>query len=305
MSRKSKRAKRLRVVLCVLAVVVCLCVALAHRWEEIYRAAGLTNEATAGELSVYVLDAGNADCTVVTLGEETLLIDAGLPSFSDDLCDFLERKHIEDLDYVIATHMHNDHIGGMAEVIETVPVEEFLISPFPGGKAPSTSAYRRLMAALSEQDLTPTVVTAGEKFFFGSATIEVLSPSDTSGDTNNQSVVCRLIYGEDRFIFMGDAEEPVEETLLSKNASLRADFLKVGHHGSRTATTRAFLEAVMPQVAVIPCKEGNSYGHPHSEVLRLLHEKKISVYRSDLHGNITVISNGNGLSVLPEREAAS
>lgn len=305
MSRTSKRTKRLRLILCLIAVLVCLCITLADRWEDLYRAAGLKNETTGEELAVYVLDAGNADCTVITLGEEALLIDAGLPSFGDDICDFLEEKEIEDLDYVIATHLHNDHIGGMAEVIENVPVEQFFLSPFPSGKAPNTQVYRRLTAALSQQEITPETVTAGQTFSLGSATFEVLSPFDTSGDANNQSVVCRLTYGNDRFLFMGDAEEPIEEKLLSTQASLRADFLKVGHHGSRTATTVAFLEKVFPKVAVIPCGEGNSYGHPHSEVLRLLEKKQIDVYRSDLHGEITVISNGNGLTVTPERKAAS
>lgn len=304
--RRQRRHLWLAVGLVVLFVLLCLILARSGLWDTLYRGAGLKGRPTGDDrLVVRILDAGNADCALITLGEEALLIDAGNPGFGENIRETLEETAVEDLDYVVATHAHDDHIGGMAEVVETTPVGQFLTSPLPNGKTPKTASYRALMAALRKNSVKTAEVTAGMSYTLGEARLEILSPEDDTGDANNQSVVCRIVYGNNAFLFMGDAEKKIEHRLREGPAALQADFIKVGHHGSKTASDEAFLRAVSPDLAVITCGAGNRYGHPHSVVLGTLERLGIPYYRSDLNGKITVISDGNSLVTETEKEPAA
>lgn len=304
--KQKRRIKRwLSAVLTAVAVILCLILSLTGQWDAVYRLAGLRSDPAADALAVYVLDAGNADCTVVTLGEETLLIDAGLPAFGDEVCRFLRQKGVTELTYAISTHPHSDHIGGMTAVLETVPVEKFVAAPFPEEEIAAEESALKLYETVKRQKIETIMVTDGLTLAFGQATVQLFWPGTAADDVNNRSVVCRILYKQDSFLFMGDNEESAEQNLLQGHSDLQSSFLKVGHHGSRNATSDAFLATVRPQIAVIPCGSGNLYGHPHSEVIRRLETAQATVYRSDLHGTVTVISNGNGLTVTTERRSAA
>lgn len=307
-SRTRRRRRRQLLIFGAILLFVLLCFLLSRSglWDTLYRGAHLKGTPVGeSQLVVRILDAGNADCALITLGDEALLIDAGNPGFGQEIRTTLKESAVEDLDYVVATHAHDDHIGGMAEVIKTVEVGQFLTSPLPGEKAPKTTSYRALTAALRERAVKTAEVTAGMCYTLGDARLEILSPEDNTGDANNQSVVCRIVYGENAFLFMGDAEKKVERRLLEKHVTLRANLIKVGHHGSKTASDETFLKAVSPDLAVITCGEGNRYGHPHSAVLELLDRLNVPVYRSDLGGKITVISDGMSLKTETEKEPAA
>lgn len=271
-------------------------------WDELFTSAGLsnTNVIPEGELSVCVIDVGNADCILIRQGEAAALIDAGERGDSDYILGYLHRQGVTKLDLVIATHPHADHIGGMTDVINTLPIERFVMSFMPEEKTPTSSTYLNMLTALDDNDVAVEEARVGTEYTLGTATLTVLAPLKADDEANNVSVVTRLVFGEHAFLFMGDAETEVEKQLLSKY-DLSADVLKVGHHGSNTSSSKTFLTAVRPDVALIPCGKDNSYDHPSKDVLTRLDNLKTAVYRSDVHGCICVTSDGKTLSVSTEK----
>lgn len=256
-------------------------------------------------IQVHVLDVGNADCMYITAGDRHMLIDAGDKENAGIIISYLEERKVRKLDLVVATHPHADHIGGMAAVLTRFEVGNFLLSFMPEGYEPTTQTYLNLLQTLDERDIPVTDVKPGDQFTLGEMVVDILGPVRDFTDINNQSVVCKVTFGDQQFLFMGDAEREAEQALLEAGADLTADFIKIGHHGSRTSTQKAFIRQVNPSVAVIPCGAGNSYGHPHEETIDLLNSLKLAVYRSDIHGTIVVSGTGQGeLKVSTERAAA-
>lgn len=276
-------------------------------WNEMFGAFGLGPEpqttAADGELLVHYIDVGQGDSILVQCNGKNMLIDAGTSQAAGKVVDYLQSQGVETLDYVIATHPHADHIGGMADVIETFGVVTFLMPQLPDSQVPTTKTYERMLDALEAKGIKATAAKTGGKYRLGEAVLEILSPDKDSSfdDLNNWSVVAALDYGSTSFLFTGDAEEPVEEALLQKGFQLKADVLKFGHHGSRTSSTEAFLEKVNPRMGIISCGEGNDYGHPHAETLEKAQARGMKVYRTDLEGTIVVKSDGSGYSVKTEK----
>ena len=229
------------------------------------------------------------------------MIDAGERGDGDDIVAYLRRMGITRLEYVIATHPDSDHIGGMPAVIEELEIGTFLMSFMPQGYEPTTVTYENLLNALVEKDITPEEPTHGTAYTFGDATIDILSGLSEHTETNEQSIVCRVRFGKNRFLLMGDAGIEVEKELMQARYDLEADVLKVGHHGSRHSSSEEFIRRVSPTHAIITCGLDNSYGHPHEETLDTLKKQHISLYRSDLNGTITVISDGTTVTVSTEK----
>lgn len=253
-----------------------------------------------GELQVHTLDVGNADALVLFCDGKTMLIDAGEHNDGDDVTEYLQKMGVTHLHYVIATHADADHIGGMREVLENFTVGEYLMATMPEGAEPTTATYLNLLSFLSERKVRVIKATPGTVRHFGGAEVRVLAPVVESDDSNEQSVVCMVTYGETRFLFMGDAGETVEKQLFSED--LHADFLKVSHHGADGATGEDFLRRVKPQVAVISCGKNNPYGHPDAAVVTRLNRAGTTVYRTDRDGHIVVSSDGKTVRITTETE---
>ncbi|MBE6757231.1 MAG: MBL fold metallo-hydrolase [Ruminococcaceae bacterium] len=253
-----------------------------------------------GQLQVHTLDVGNADALLLLCDGEAMLIDAGEHNDGDTVTEYLQHFGISHLKYVVATHADADHIGGMREVLKHFSVGEYWMATMPYGAEPTTATYLNLLSFLSERQITVTEATVGMTRTLGDAQIRVLSPVFRSEDANEQSVVCMVTYGDTRFLFMGDAGESVETTLLSD--AIRADFLKVSHHGADNATSEAFLRRVSPSVAVISCGRDNLYGHPTAAVLSRLEKAGACVYRTDHNGCVVVSSDGTDIRVKTETE---
>lgn len=253
-----------------------------------------------GTLQVYYFDVGQADSELICLPTgEHILIDAGTSSTQEELVRQLRSLGAETLDLVVATHPHADHIGGMAAVLEELTVEQIVMPVTSGDSTPTTQTYETLLDAIEAEGLTVTPAQAGEEIWNGGgASLQVLAPNAQSyGDLNDYSVVLRLVYGADSFLFTGDAEETSEEEMLSRGYTLSATVLKCGHHGSETSTSQPFLDAVRPQYAVISCGVDNDYGHPDQVTLDRLEAVGAEVLRTDLQGTIVAFTEGSGVTM--------
>ena len=270
-------------------------------WDEIFGMAGMTDQPMDSRLQVDILDVGNADAILVRNQGVNLLIDAGENNDGDLVVQELRSRSISRLDYVIATHPDADHIGGMDVVVENMEIGTFLMSFMTEGATPTTKTYLDMLEALDSKGVAVTEAEPGQTYALGDARLDILGPVEPSEDTNNNSVVCKVTFGSQRFLFMGDAEKEEEDSLLASGADLRAEFIKLGHHGSNSSSQKEFLEAVSPTYAAITCGTGNSYGHPHTETLQTLEELQITYARSDLNGTVKLSSDGSSIAVATER----
>lgn len=249
-----------------------------------------------GVLEISYLDVGQGDAVYIKVNDFDILIDAGPKSDSDKLMQQLEEKNIDDFEIVIATHPHEDHIGGMTKVFEKYDVKSFYMPKATN----TTKTFENMMKAVSNEGLNVNVIKEGTSFELGEgARIDVYSPIQESyDDLNDYSPIMKLTYGNKAFIFTGDAEKVVEEEVVKKYANeLKADVIKFGHHGSSTSSTKEFIEAISPKYGIISCGVDNSYGHPHKETLKIIDEMGIEAYRTDKQGQITITSDGNNIEI--------
>ncbi len=298
------RAQKVVSLLCAAILVIASAAAVIARYgDQIIETLDLPGsaQATGGALQVHILDVGNADSILVTKDGQSLLIDAAENKSADTVIAYLQSKGISRLNYVIATHADADHIGGMDEVVNTFPIDTFLMAAMPEDATPTTKTYLKLLNALDAQGLRVTEAKPGQSYPLGGATLSILGPAGEFEDTNEMSVVCRVDFGSRGFLFMGDAEKEAEDALLSSGANLRADFLKVGHHGSNSSTQEEFIAAVRPQYAAISCGVDNPYGHPASETLNTLEKYNVQAYRCDLNGTIDLSCDGEIIAVTTEK----
>lgn len=259
--------------------------------QPLYDTQGQGSEATsAGESSFQItfLDVGQADAALIECDGETLLIDGGNAADSNLIYSVLTKKGITHLDYVICTHAHEDHVGGLSGALQAATAG-VVYSPVTSY---SSKAFKNFAAAVEAQGLSLTVPTAGDVFSVGSANVVILGPVKEYTDTNNTSIVVQILYGNTSYLFTGDMERAAELDLIDSGVDLKSDVLKVGHHGSSTSSSYVFLNEVLPDYAVISCGTNNSYGHPHEEVLSRLADAEVELYRTDLQGDITLTSDG-------------
>lgn len=249
-----------------------------------------------GIIEISYLDVGQGDSAYIRVNDKDILIDAGPRSDSDKLLEQLKEKNIDDFEIVIATHPHEDHIGGMTKVLENYDVEEFYMP-----KATSnTKTFENMITMLKNKNINTEVIKEGSFFDLGDgAKIEVYSPiSEKYDDLNNYSPIMKLTFGENSFIFTGDAEVLEEKEVLAKYSNdLNADVIKFGHHGSSTSSSDEFIKAISPTYGIISCGVDNSYGHPHKETLSIIEKYDIKTYRTDKNGEITITSDGNNITI--------
>jgi len=275
---------------------------IAKEYDHIFDFTPAPSPTVNGSCSVHFIDVGQGDSSLISCNGVNVLIDAGENNKGDDVLLKLSELGINKLDYVIGTHAHSDHIGGLDTVLNAIEVENIILSDLPDKLVPTTKTYTDLLEAIVENEVNLIPAEAGESFDIGGGKLTILSPiTDSYKDLNNWSIVTRFVYGDTSFLFMGDAEETVENDIIDRS-TLRSTLLKVGHHGSSTSSSEAFLNAVRPDFAVIEVGKGNSYGHPSAQTLSLLRNIGAAVYRTDINGDITAVSDGKNITITCENE---
>lgn len=243
-----------------------------------------------GNLKVYFLDVGQADSILIANNGEYALIDAGNNEDGEKLVEYFHNLGIENFSYLIGTHAHEDHIGGMDDIIKNFNIGSFYMPD----TITTTKTFEDVLDALGKKSIAYQTPKIDSTFSFADCKFQVLYIGDDTTDLNDTSIVLKMTYGNNTFLFMGDATSKVEQQILNKN--LKSDLLKVAHHGSNYSSTKAFLEKVSPQYAIIEVGVNNTYNHPKQSVINKLEELGAKVYRTDEDGTIIATSNGQDIT---------
>ena len=264
-------------------------------------------KADGGSLTVSYIDVGQGDATLIQKGNFSMLIDAGKNEKGQMVVSYLKKKGIKKLNILVGTHPDSDHVGGLDDVINNVQVDtvylpeakkhRIILSMIRFGPAGAADSF----AAMGYKKTAQMPEIGKEYRFEKNVVIRFLGPLKNYKEANNNSLVVQLAYGKNRFLFMGDAEEKAEEDMIKENYDLECDVLKVGHHGSYTATGDNFLTKADPAYAVISAGKDNSYGHPHAATLAKLEDDDVQIYRTDTMGTIEAVSDGNQIHMETEK----
>lgn len=252
-----------------------------------------SNPAEGGQLEVHFIDVGQGDSILIKKGEEAMLIDAGTKNSSIRLRKYLDEQGVKRFEYLVGTNPLRDHMGGMSDLIENYELSRMILPRIEG----LNQTYKDLQMRLLARHIKPILAEPGKSYALGDASFSLFAPSSSSySDLADYSVVIKLEYGETSFLFCGDAGEISEREMMDLEFDLSANLLKLGRHGSSSATSDKFLQAVHPDYAVISVGQDNPYLHPHMQTMLKLHDNNIPVYRTDEQGTIVAVSDGQNIS---------
>lgn len=308
MSRK-KTKKTLSAIITILVLILAAWQFLGEHLPAPTQKGELTPSSTDGLLTACFLDVDQGDCSFFILPDgKTMLIDAANRGDGEKIVAYLNKKGIKRLDYVIATHPHADHIGGISDVIDAFDIGQVFAPKIAADDIPTSKSYEDFLTSVQNKNLKITAAKHGTTMFLGEDyKAECFSPcSDNYEDLNNYSVTVKLTYGIHSFLMTGDAEKISEAEMLNLGYDVSCNVLKVGHHGSSSSSSAKFLKAANPKYAVISCGEDNSYGHPHKETLSALKNK--TVLRTDINKTIIFTADGkneNGLTYTLDNETVA
>ena len=245
-------------------------------------------------LEVHYIDVGQGDSILIRQGDQSMLLDAGNNNKGTTVWSYLLHQNVDHLTYAIGTHPDADHIGGMDVVLYKIDCDTVMLPAC----ASDTKTYEELIQTIGQRDQTVVTPKRGQVYTLGKASFQILTDTDKDyGDnTNDYSLAFRLTFGNNSFLFTGDAEKAAEQDMLASGLTIQSDVFKAAHHGADTANTEEFLTAVHPTYCVISCGEGNSYGHPRAGVLNQLRAMGVKVFRTDEQGTIVATSDGSTIT---------
>lgn len=286
-----------------LTLLLSLIFAVAGCGSETDAAETQTQQEAAADaaLEVHFIDVGQADCALLVADGHYMVIDGGNNDDADAIVSYLKNQGVKTLDAVVGTHPHEDHIGSLDAIINSFDVEAVYMPKIMH----TSQTFEDVLDAIANKGLKIKAPNPGDTISFHGLPVEFLGPQQEYGDFNNNSIVLKVTAGERSFLFTGDAEETAEKDILNAGYDLQADVLKVGHHGSSTSTSDAFLQAVSPQYAVISVGTGNKYGHPEKVTLDKLQNIGAEIHRTDMEGTVVCSTDGqnilfNGVSTQTE-----
>lgn len=244
------------------------------------------------ELEVHFLDVEQGLCILVQTGDEVLIYDGGDRDTSSFVVSYLEDQGITEIDYMVSSHYDADHVSGLIGCLNTFDVKNVIGSDYEHG----SKLYESFLQAVEDEGLEMQYPKVGERFQLGEAEFTILAPKEIGSNSNANSVVIKLTYGNNSFIFTGDADVGSEKEMCASGLDLSCDVLSMGHHGSSTSSSSRFLEKTVPEYAVISCGADNTYGHPHVEVVEMLEAMEIDLFRSDIQGTVIAVSDGTTIT---------
>lgn len=298
MARRKTKSKLNSLIYLILTVVVI--VIGISRFDFLERNDSLTLED--GNVAVHFVDVGQGSCTVIQSGSDAVLIDAGEREYSSKVLSFLEENGIDHLSYVIASHPHSDHIGALPAVLEKMGADKVYMPYICDQYEPTSKTYLNLLTTLDKKDIKTEFLQQNTSVNFGGATVDIIVPVEQTRSFNNMSLITKITYGKMTTLILADAENGEISSVLKANEDY--DFssyvVALGHHGSNTSLNEELFSEIFPEIGIISCGEDNSYGHPHEEVIEYLESNAIEYYRTDLVGDITLISDGESYNVITE-----
>ncbi len=253
------------------------------------------------ELKIHYINVGQGDCILIQYDGKNALIDSGDAGAAKKVITYLNEASVAEIDTLVITHPDADHIGSMSKIIDNYDIGSVYMPPLGIDLVPTTNAYINMLTSIAQKGLKIELKEAGDTIKFGDLRFNCVAPQGDFASLNNSSIAFKLVYGETSFLFTGDMEKESEKSTMIKHYDVSADVLKVAHHGSDSSTTEVFLEAVSPKIAVISVGKDNRYKHPDESVLQALNEKGVKVYRTDLEGDIVIISDGKQLDVTTQK----
>ena len=273
-----------------LLLLLVLCTASFAGCQKIEADQNVWLEEKESDFQIHVIDVGQGDSILVHSGGQTLLIDAGENEMGDRVVSYLKEQGVTSLDYVIGSHPHSDHIGGLDVVIDAMKVDKVILPAV----SHTSRTFEDVLLAIKRKGKKITKPVAGTEYTLGDASFQIIAPNSAHyDDLNDYSVGVRVTYGSTHYVFAADADSVSEQEMVESKWNLSANVLKLNHHGSRYSNRKEFLDAVSPDYVVISVGKDNSYGHPHAEVMAELKRRKIPIYRTDETGTILITSDGS------------
>lgn len=251
-------------------------------------------------VDVHFISTGNSDCILISDNGKFALIDGADNDDEQSLVDYLTKQGVKELEYLILTHPDADHCGGLDAVVKNFAIKQV----FVGNGDADSKTYKDFINACMAKKLQPSVPLADKTFKLGNGSFKFYNQKANSTDVNDNSLVALYTNGTNKYLFMGDAGTEVEKALPLKEIG-KVNVLKVGHHGSKTSSSDAFIKAVSPKYAVICCGKDNKYGHPHQEVTSILNKYKATTFRTDLNGTVIITSDGTNISSKASKQAST
>ena len=261
--------------------------------DKVFEESGLRNtqQASADKMYVSFIDVGQGNCTLLRCGGKAILVDSGEVGAAQTVINYIKNLGIDEINCVLVTHPHTDHMGAMTKILYEFKIDDLIMPEIPEEIIPTNKTYEKFLTAVSDNAGNVIAAKPGETYSYGEITLEIFAPLRDYDNLNDMSAVSRISYGDTSVIFTGDATTTVEKDLLKKNIDYSATVLNVGHHGSKTSSSEAWLRAVNPKYAVICCGVNNDYGHPHSVITKRLEEFGIEYFETDLLGTIVFESD--------------
>lgn len=259
----------------------------------------LTNSNLDGEVYVHFIDVGQGSSTLIQQGKNGILVDSGLSDYGDTVSDFIKTCGVTNLEYVIATHPHDDHIGSLPQVMDDFTVGKIIMPELEEFNTPTTRVYERLVDYIIDNEIDVYAAEFGDMYEMDDVKLQILGPVEQVKDLNDMSVLCKVYTGESSFMLLGDAEKEELSSVYEYNYKYGIDFesdvLLMGHHGSSTSIYKPFLNEVNAKTAIISCGRNNSYNHPHREALQYCKDNGMEIVRTDIDGTISYKCTADGM----------
>lgn len=299
---KGKRGsdKRRSIVGAVIMIVAVISIVLGRfnkNFDEISVPTVNSASSYSDSVRVHIIDVGQGSSALVQCAETGILIDAGEIEYGDTVVAYLKKAGIKMLDYAVISHPHSDHMGGMLKVLKSFKVKNVIMPKLSSKNIPTTRLYENLLLLLDEKDVNVIAASYGSSYNVGKAILETYGPVEQVSDLNNMSVICKVKAASTTFLFPGDAENKEMKSINALSPNLKCQVYAMAHHGSNSSLNKQFLKNADFDVAVISCGSGNSYGHPHKEVLSYLKANNKEYYRTDKDGNIIFTCNEKGYNI--------